>query len=136
VEAVVSLEAVAAEEFKQLGRAVVSLGESPSDEELHAVRIKGKRARYAAELAEPEVGRRATRFIRKAKALQDVLGEHQDAVVATLRVRELSARTRSARVALVAGRLIEREQARRLAMRAAFAKQWAKLEKRGRKAWR
>jgi CHAD domain-containing protein len=136
VDAEVSLAGIAADEFESLCRAVEALGETPGDEELHEVRIKGKRARYAAELAEPLVGRRATRFIRRAKGFQDLLGEHQDAVLAAQRVRELAARARSAQAALVAGRLIERERERRDAARAAFAKQWRKLERRGRKAWR
>jgi CHAD domain-containing protein len=80
-------------------------------------------------------GRRATRFIRRARAFQDALGEHQDAVVAGERIRELAGRARSARAALVAGRLIERERQRRETARADFAKQWTKLERRGRKAW-
>ena len=42
--------------------------------------------------------------------LQDVLGEHQDAVVAAERLRDLA--TRMSDTALAAGRLIEREQAR------------------------
>ena len=39
-----------------------------------------KHARYAGELAQPDVGRPAERFVDWAKALQDVLGAHQDAV--------------------------------------------------------
>jgi CHAD domain-containing protein len=136
VDAEVSLPAIAHDEFESLRRAVAALGPAPSDEELHEVRIKGKRARYAAELAEPLAGRRATRFIRRARLFLDSLGEHQDAVVAGQRIRELAGRARSGPAALVAGRLIERERQRRDEARAAFAKQWTKLERRGRKAWR
>jgi CHAD domain-containing protein len=136
VDAEVSLPEIAADEFRSLCRAVEELGETPADEELHEVRIKGKRARYAAELAEPLVGRRATRFIGRAKVFQDVLGEHQDAAVAAQRIRELAGRARSAPAALVAGRLIERERQRQNAARAAFADQWERLERRGSKAWR
>jgi CHAD domain-containing protein len=136
VDAEVSLPGVAADEFRSLRRAAEALGETPGDEELHEVRIKGKRARYAAELAEPLLGHRATRFIQRAKDFQDLLGEHQDAVVAAQRVRELAGRARSAHVALVAGQFIERERQRRDAARAGFGKQWKKLERRGRKAWR
>jgi CHAD domain-containing protein len=131
----VSLETIAAEEFADLQRAVESLGRSPSDEELHAVRIKGKRARYTAELAEPTAGKRATRFVKAARAFQDLLGDHQDAVVAVQRIREWAGRARGARAALVAGQLIERERRRREVARASLPKQWAKLAKRGRKAW-
>ncbi|HKW90371.1 MAG TPA: CHAD domain-containing protein [Methylomirabilota bacterium] len=38
---------------------------------------QGQRARYAAELVQPTAGRRGKRFIKAAKAVQDILGEHQ-----------------------------------------------------------
>ena len=63
------LAAIAKTEFRKLRRAVRALGEDPSDEELHAVRISGKRARYAAELAEALDRQGGDRFIRRAKAV-------------------------------------------------------------------
>jgi CHAD domain-containing protein len=50
-------------------------------ERLHRARKAEKRLRYAAELVEP-ADRRMKATVRKAKNLQTVLGEHQDAVVA------------------------------------------------------
>ena len=52
------LAAIAKSEFRKLRRAVRALDKSPSDDELHTVRIRGKRARYAAELAEASGVRR------------------------------------------------------------------------------
>jgi CHAD domain-containing protein len=52
------------------------------DEELHALRIRAKRVRYAAEAVAPVMGPRASRFAAAVTALQTVLGEHQDAVIA------------------------------------------------------
>jgi CHAD domain-containing protein len=104
----------------KLRKAVRKLPEEPANEELHAVRKKGKRARYAGELAGRE------RLVKRAKKLQDVLGEHQDAVVAAERLRELAAGAEPER-ALVAGRLVEREEERRLEARAAWPKAWRKL---------
>jgi len=92
--------------------------ESP-DSELHEVRIKAKRARYAAELAGDGP------YVKAAKVLQDVLGEHQDAVVAAGRLRELVARAPESSVA--AGRLLEREQQRSLERRAEWPRAWKKL---------
>jgi CHAD domain-containing protein len=106
----------------KLRKAVRKLPEEPANGELHAVRKKGKRARYAGELA----GR--DRLVKRAKKLQDVLGEHQDAVVAAERLRELAAGVEPER-ALVAGRLVEREEERRLEARAAWPKAWRKLRK-------
>ncbi|HWX23539.1 MAG TPA: CHAD domain-containing protein, partial [Vicinamibacteria bacterium] len=70
----VPLSDIAASEFKKLRKAVKKLRGQPSAEELHAVRIKVKHARYAAELVQPIIGRRAERLIAKAKKLQDILG--------------------------------------------------------------
>ena len=101
-----TLDELADEASERLRKAVRKLPDEPADEELHAVRKKGKRARYAAELA----GRQ--RLVKRAKKLQDVLGEHQDAVVAAERLRELAAEA-APEQALAAGRLVEREEERR-----------------------
>ena len=116
----VTLDELADEAFARLRKAVRKLPDAPADEELHAVRKKGKRARYAAELA----GRQKP--VKRAKKLQDVLGEHQDAVVAAARLRQLAAGAAPER-ALVAGRLVEREEERRLQARKAWPKAWQKL---------
>jgi len=134
-EADVSVRDIAAGEFRKLRRAVRALPPDPPDEDLHAVRIRGKRARYAAELAEGAVGKPARRFVQDAKRFQDVVGEHQDSVVAEERIRGLLDRVRSPQAHLAAGRLIERERARRREARAAFPGTWKALEKSGKRAW-
>ena len=134
--AAVSLREVAAREFRKLRREVRALPPGPPDDALHAVRIHGKRARYAAELAEGVVGKPARRFVRDAKRLQDVIGEHQDAVVAEERIRGLLEGTDDPRVHFAAGRLVEREGERRRRARAACPKAWERLERSGKRAWR
>jgi CHAD domain-containing protein len=131
----VPLREIAAAEFGRLRKTVRGLPADPSDADLHSARIRGKRARYSAELAEATVGKRATRFIEEAKAFQDVLGEHQDAVVAEERLRHGLRRIGGKAFAFTAGRLIEREEARRMAARRAFPAAWKRLERRGRAAW-
>jgi CHAD domain-containing protein len=131
----VSLEAIAAGEFRKLRKAVRALPPDPSDDALHAVRIRGKRARYAAELAEGVGGKRARRFVRDAKTFQDVIGEHQDAVVAEARVRGLLGEVSGVRAHFAAGQIVERERERRRAARAAFPEAWLRLEKSGKRAW-
>ena len=82
------------------------------------------------------MGKPARRFVQDAKRFQDVVvGEHQDAVVAEKRIRDLLNRTGSPQAHLAAGRLIERERSRRREARAAFADAWGYLEKSGKKAW-
>jgi CHAD domain-containing protein len=127
-----SLERVAADDYRRLRRAARRLDAKATDEELHRLRIRAKRARYAAEA----VGAKKE-FVDRAKDLQDVLGEHQDAVVAEERIRDLLARVRgTGRTALAAGRLIERQRLRRANARRAWPKAWKRLERAGDAAWR
>ncbi len=68
------------------------LGPQGDDEQLHKARKSSKRARYAAELAQPELGKKdAKRVVGKYKGLQDNLGEHQDSIVAADLLRRLGA---------------------------------------------
>ncbi len=124
---------LAAAEFQ---RAKKAPRHTKTDEELHSLRVRVKRARYAAELAERAVGKPAAKFVAAAKAFQDVAGEHQDAVVAEERLRELAEKTGRGKALFVLGRLVERQQARRDATRAAVPAAWKRVEKRGLKAWR
>jgi CHAD domain-containing protein len=135
VSADLSLPKIAGRQFKKLRKAVKALPAEPSDEELHAVRIKVKRARYAAELAEKDLGRPAERFVGKAKKIQDILGEHQDAVVAESRIRSCLRGVRSRLATDLRDRLIKHQRARRRQARSAFWKKWPKLKRRGQKAW-
>ena len=130
-----SLESLGERALRRLRRAVRELGDAPSDAALHAVRIKVKRARYAAELAQPVAGKPARRFIERAKQLQDLLGDHQDAVTAQERLRKLADALGDAAASLVAGRLLERQATRRAKLIERFPKRWRKLDKRGRKLW-
>jgi CHAD domain-containing protein len=130
----VSLPDIAATEFEKLRKAVKKLAEDPSAEDLHEIRIKVKHARYATELARPVVGHRAERFIEQAKTLQDILGEHQDAVIAEEYVRRANGTAPWARS--LARQLITRQGERREEARAAFTEEWPRLKRRGRRAWR
>jgi CHAD domain-containing protein len=116
-----SLDEIHAAEHKRLRKAANALTPDSPDEELHAVRIKVKRARYAAELE----GNKP--YVQAAKRLQDVLGEHQDAVVAIKQLRELAGRMPD--TALAAGRLIEREEERARRNRVAWKASWKRLAK-------
>jgi CHAD domain-containing protein len=126
---------LAAAEFRRLRKTVRRLGGVASDDQLHDLRIRVKRARYTAELAERSVGKSAARFVARAKVVQDVLGEHQDACVAEIRIRALLGRPQGQRWAVAAGRLIERQAIRRDWARAAFPPAWRALERQGRQVW-
>ena len=121
-EAGPTLDALAARQLKKLRRAVRALGDDPADTELHELRKLGKRTRYAFELAGNGPA------VRRARELQDVLGDHQDAVVAEARLRSLAAAAAPAQ-ALAAGRLVEGERRRRTEARARWRKAWKRLER-------
>jgi CHAD domain-containing protein len=131
----VRIDKLAQNEFKKLRKAASALTEQSTDDEIHRIRVRVKRARYTSELAEPAVGKRATRFIRRAKRVQDVAGDLQDAVVAEERIRALTDRIDRPEASFAAGRLVERARARRDAARAALPRAWAALEKSGQRAW-
>jgi CHAD domain-containing protein len=135
VETTVTLRDFAKRAFKKLRKAIQDLGSSPNNVRLHEIRIKTKRARYAAELAEPTVGKAATRFIKNACTLQDVLGMHQDAIQAEAHVRAFLKQSTSVRAAFVAGRMVERQRERRDRARKNMRTLWKGLLKRGERAW-
>jgi CHAD domain-containing protein len=79
--------------YKRLARrAETALGTDAgheSDVALHESRKSAKRLRYATEVAVPVLGKPAKKYHEKAKAVQTLLGEHQDSVVARPVLREL-----------------------------------------------
>ena len=119
-------------EFVRTRRRFDKLDAKSADDELHAARIRVKRARYAAELAAAELGAAGERFVDAAKELQDVLGEHQDAFVAEEQIRAWSQGKPEADDAVQ--RLSKRERTRRKKAREEWPGAWKALERRARKA--
>ncbi|HKC96117.1 MAG TPA: CYTH and CHAD domain-containing protein [Nitrospira sp.] len=135
VNAECTLTDVAARQFRKLRKAVRRLKRSPSNADLHGVRIKTKRARYAAELAEVCDGKPVTRFTKTAKQFQDLLGIHQDAVMAERYVQGLLKYQTGQQAAFTAGLLVARANQRREEVRNEFWSEWKRLRKRGQRAW-
>jgi len=131
----VSLERVAAKEFRKLDRQVKALGVDPSNDDLHQARIQAKRLRYATELSSQLLGKEGRKVVDAAKTFQDVVGAHQDAVVAEVRIRTAARKARGVSSALAAGRLIELERARRLEARADLPQAWRRLRRRALAVW-
>lgn len=121
-------------EAKRMRRTFAALGAEPADDALHASRIAVKRARYAADLAAHELGRPGERFVTIAKRLQDILGDHQDAVFAEARIRRWAASDPAGGFA--AGRLVQLERDRKAAARAAWPRTWRQLDTAARRAVR
>ncbi|NBH06738.1 CHAD domain-containing protein, partial [Amycolatopsis sp. SID8362] len=105
-----------AKPHRKLAKAVRALPADPPDDDLHALRIHGKKLRYAAELAQTSAkkkrAKRIKALIKATRDFQTVLGDHQDAVIAAERMRAVVA-TADGEVGFVAGRIAERELARR-----------------------
>jgi len=106
--------------WRKLATAADALSPDATDEQWHTVRILAKRARYAADAAAGTVpGARGK--ARRLAVVQEVLGEHQDAVLAGRTWREMAGTA-----PFTAGRLVEREAAAARKARAAFPAAWRK----------
>ncbi len=119
-------------EVRRMLMAFAVLDERSPDDELHAARIRVKRARYAAELAAHELGPAGKRFVSAAKKLQDVLGEHQDAVVAEEWLTRFG--DANAQSDHVVELLVRKEQKRRRRARRDWPDAWERLVRRARQA--
>lgn len=103
---------------------------------LHALRIRGKRLRYLLEFLR-EVYKASGDPLKKpidaTKQLQDVLGDHQDACVASERLRSYAQivplRKAERRLLLALGQLIYSQEQHAAAERQHFGKVWRHFEK-------
>jgi CHAD domain-containing protein len=107
-------------------------------EPYHRLRIRCKALRYALEFHAALWGDPARRMIRAVVALQDLLGEHQDAVVAAADLRALALRAGLPRpTVFVVGRIAERYDQRMRELRrrlpdlldAARGSRWRRLRR-------
>jgi CHAD domain-containing protein len=130
-----SLRTAVEHEFKKLRKAMRAVEEDPRDDAIHHARIKGKRARYATELLEDELGKPGAKLLAAAKEFQDAAGEQHDAVVAEARIRALLRGVRAQRTALAAGILVSRQRDRRDRAAAALPKAWRRYDEAAGKAW-
>jgi CHAD domain-containing protein len=130
-DAGVSLVGLAHREVERFDTAYEELGERPGDDELHALRIRAKHARYAAELASLGEGDPLAALADALRDVQDLIGAHQDAVVAEQRVRSLA--TDESRLA--AGRIVELGRSVKAAARADLPAAVARIEQAAEKAF-
>jgi CHAD domain-containing protein len=135
-----ALPPVAAAAWRRLKKAARDLQPSDPDVEFHEVRKRAKRARYTAELIASALGHHAAkdarRFIRLTTQVQDALGEHQDAMVASRTIEEgLDAHPEDGAFAEVARRLLESQREVAQAGRTAFFKIWDRLDRKKVRRW-
>jgi CHAD domain-containing protein len=127
------LPQLAAEPWRRLRRKVNHLDAEPPDADLHEVRIYAKRARYAAEAVAPVAGAMATEFARAVAAVQEVLGNHHDAIVAHAWLREAS--NRHPTQAFVAGSLAGLELVEAQRCREAWPASWTAASAKRLRSW-
>ena len=92
-----ALPAAVGRAYRRTRRRMRRAGHAPAgqarDVALHEARKAAKRARYAAEAVRPALGkkdgRKARRFAKRMKAVQSLLGSHQDAVIAQAAARDI-----------------------------------------------
>jgi CHAD domain-containing protein len=128
------LPRLAAGPWRKLAKAVKRAGSSPEDEVLHGIRIRAKRARYAADVAALVVGKPAARFADAVADVQEVLGAHQDACVRRDWLRGAAADV-PADSALVAGELIALANIDAQRQRDEWRGAWKKANKGRLRAW-
>jgi CHAD domain-containing protein len=120
--------------WKHLKGAVGHLGDDPSDEALHEIRIRSKRLRYALEAVAGVFGNAPRPMAAAVADLQSVLGDLHDAVVAEAWLRH-QAVTSSPETALVAGELVALQRQEQEACRASWLKQWKRASKKPLRRW-
>jgi len=123
------LDQLAGRELRRLLARVRRLGKRPPDDALHGLRIKVKRVRYATELAGGPSGKRSRRVIDAATRMQDLLGAHQDAVVAEECLRKIAHSFDETGISFVAGQLTERERVKRHEIHDRLPSAWKDLRK-------
>ncbi|GAB2829700.1 CYTH and CHAD domain-containing protein [Streptomyces daliensis] len=79
-----------------VGEALAAPSGDVRDVAAHEARKAAKRTRYAAEVARPVFGERAKRYAKRMTELQELLGEHQDSVVARAALRDLALQAHAA----------------------------------------
>ena len=112
---------------QRAGRVV---GPDAPAEALHALRVRAKRLRYAVEIVAGLDADTAALVGARLTALQEVLGDHQDAVMqaAWLR-REAEAATLATPTLLAAGAVIDRLERRAAKRRALVVRVWQRLDR-------
>lgn len=119
-----ALPPLVASAWKKLAKRARALDGDSADEDWHDVRKRAKQVRYAAEAVEPALGKPAKRFAQQVERVTEVLGDHQDAVVAAKSLEGLLDGRPSARAAFALGALWEEQRRDVRARRAEFATVW------------
>lgn len=129
------LRPLARKRWSRLRRAVGSLDEKPSDAALHRVRLRAKHARYAAESLRALDPSASDEFVAALTAVQEALGQNQDAAVARAWLLAAAQECGAAQVAFVAGELAALEAGAADGHRADWHDAWRAASRRRLRRW-
>lgn len=116
--------------WHRLAKDAKGLRQDGLDETWHETRIAGKRARYAAEALTPVFGAPAKSLAKDLERVTELLGEHQDAVIAARTARELaSGRRVTGTTGFVLGLLHAAERDAVTQARRRFAEVWPQVRR-------
>jgi CHAD domain-containing protein len=96
---------LAAKPRKRFREHMRGVDRQPSDADLHEGRKRAKQVRYAYELVAPIAGKKATNVAAQFEDVQELLGAHQDAVVAEAWLADAARDSESDAAAFAAGEL-------------------------------
>jgi CHAD domain-containing protein len=123
--------------LKSEGRALDLNSEAAA---FHRVRRRAKHARFAAESVAPclgpDPGHAARRFGKRARAVQEVLGRHQDATIGSQEIGRVAAEhSGDGPFNMAMGRLLERQENVAGEARRLYFKAWDRLDRKKVRHW-
>ncbi len=113
--------------WRKLRKTVGRLGPESSHDDIHRIRIKAKRCRYAAEAVEPVMGKPARRLAKAMKRIQESLGDLNDAIVIRAHLAILASQHEE--LGYAAGELSGLLVARAAHCEGDFRRQWIKANR-------
>jgi CHAD domain-containing protein len=130
------LPALVSKAWSRLERRASRLSQpDATDHDWHQARIKAKAVRYSCDAVTPAFGKPARALAKRAEAVQEVLGEHQDAVVAADALRAMAVTRGAGSTAFTLGVLHTRQTDAAGAAQAEFWRVWAKARLAKHRKW-
>jgi CHAD domain-containing protein len=134
------LPKLVARRYRKLARRAKAARRADANEQaqaLHQARKAAKQVRYASDAIEPAFGADAAALSKRAKRVQEVLGEHQDSVMAIAILRDLglAAHAEAGESSFTFGLLVGVEQARAAEARRRFQPVWNEASRRKYRRW-
>jgi CHAD domain-containing protein len=121
--------------WRKLNSGVAHVHKTGAERDYHQVRIQAKRCRYTAEAVAPAFGKPAVRFAQQVERVQEVLGEHQDAITAQDVLRRIAQSSSGRSSGFTLGIMHAVEEQRASAARAEFEAIWPDISRRRNRDW-